>query len=466
MAHDILIIDDEDDIRTQLAGILADEGHQTREASNSTDGFNEIASRQPSLLILDVWLNNSELDGLQMLEIINRDYANLQVIVISGHATFDMAVSATKMGAYDFISKPFKTDILILTVERAIEDARLRRENRDLQQQSGGLISELVGDSAVLAQVRQTIDRVAPTDSRVLVTGSPGSGKSVVARILHNRSTRRDGPFVVLNCATLQADTLETVLFGSENSDGSSPVVGLLEQAHSGTLLLDEVADMSLETQGKIVRMLHSQRFQRVGGSRWIEVDVRVIATTHRDLQALMSDEQFREDLYYRLNVVPIAVPPLSARREDIPLLTQYFMSRSADAKGRAPRVINDDAMASLQAYDWPGNVWELVNVVERLLLLAPGGLDAPITSEIVLQATGQDGSDVMRWDRAPELMNRPLREAREVFETEYLLFHVTRFGGNISRTAEFVGMDRAALHRKLKMLGVHNAVRPHKISA
>ena len=466
MAHDILIIDDEDDIRKQIAGILSDEGHQAREASNSTDGFNEIASRQPSLLILDVWLNNSELDGLQMLEIINRDYANLQVIVISGHATFDMAVSATKMGAYDFISKPFKTDVLILTVERAIKDARLRRENRDLQQQSGGLINELVGNSSVLTQVRQTIDRVAPTDSRVLVTGAPGSGKSLVARILHNRSARRDGPFVILNCATLQADTLETALFGGENSDATTHVVGLLEQAHGGTLLLDEVADMSLETQGKIVRMLHSQRFQRVGGSRWIEVDVRVIATTHRDLQALMAGEQFREDLYYRLNVVPIVVPPLSARREDIPSLTQYFMSRSANAKGRAPRIINDGAMASLQAYDWPGNVWELVNVVERLLLLAPGALDVPVTSENVLQATDQDGSDVMRWDRAPELMNSPLREAREAFETEYLMFHVTRFGGNISRTAEFVGMDRAALHRKLKMLGVHNAVRQHKISA
>ena len=466
MAHDILIIDDEDDIRKQIAGILSDEGHQAREASNSTDGFNEIASRQPSLLILDVWLNNSELDGLQMLEIINRDYANLQVIVISGHATFDMAVSATKMGAYDFISKPFKTDVLILTVERAIKDARLRRENRDLQQQSGGLINELVGGSSVLTQVRHTIDRVAPTDSRVLVTGAPGSGKSLVGRILHNRSARRDGPFVILNCATLQADTLETALFGGENSDATTHVVGLLEQAHGGTLLLDEVADMSLETQGKIVRMLHSQRFQRVGGSRWIEVDVRVIATTHRDLQALMTGEQFREDLYYRLNVVPIVVPPLSARREDIPSLTQYFMSRSANAKGRAPRIINDSAMASLQAYEWPGNVWELVNVVERLLLLAPGALDVPVTSENVLQATDQDDSDVMRWDRAPELMNSPLREAREAFETEYLMFHVTRFSGNISRTAEFVGMDRAALHRKLKMLGVHNAVRQNKISA
>ena len=466
MAHDILIIDDEDDIRTQIAGILADEGHQTREATNSTDGLNEIAARQPSLLILDVWLNNSELDGLQMLEVINRDYTNLQVIVISGHATFDMAVSATKMGAYDFISKPFKSDVLILTVERAIEDARLRRENRDLQQQSGGAINELVGESSILAQVRQTIDRIATTDSRVLITGSPGVGKSVVARLLHNRSARRDGPFVVLNCAILQAGTIETALFGAENGGDTPHVVGLLEQAHGGTLLLDEVADMSLETQGKIVRMLHSLRFQRVGGSRWIEVDVRVVATTHRDLQALISAEQFRGDLYYRLNVVPIDVPPLSARREDIPVLTHYFMTRSAAAKGRAPRIVNDDAMASLQAYDWPGNVWELVNVVERLLLLAPGGLDTPITSDVVLRATGQSESDVMNWDRAPELMNRPLREAREAFETEYFIFHLTRFGGNISRTAEFVGMDRAALHRKLKMLGVHNIVKPHKISA
>ncbi len=463
MAHDILIVDDEADIRRLIAGILEDEGYETREAANSAETFEAIRARQPSLIILDVWLQESEYDGLQMLEMIRREHPDQQVIMISGHATFDMAVSATKIGAYDFLTKPFKTDVLLHTVARAIEDARLRRENRELQELTGGDIDDLVGTSSAVSQLRHVVDRVAPTDSRVLITGPPGAGKGVIARLIHKRSARRKGPFIVLNCAGLEPDRLEPELFGMEATASEPRRIGVLERAHGGTLLLDEVADMPLETQGRIVRVLHRPRFQRIGGDAWVDVDVRVIATSNRDLGREIAANRFREDLYYRLNVVPIQVPPLASRREDIPLLAQQIMERSALAKRRPPRSFTEDALAALQAHDWPGNVWELVNVVERLLLLAPGEADDPVRGEAVAQAIGQGSNEILRWERALEVMNQPLRNAREDFEKEYLTFHLARFGGNISRTAEFVGMDRAALHRKLKLLGVRNAVRMQK---
>lgn len=461
MAHEILIVDDEDDIRTQIAGILQDEGYATREAASGEAALEAVAQRLPSLVILDVWLTGSAYDGLQLLELFKADHPALQVLMISGHGTFDMAVNATKMGAYDFITKPFKTDVLLHNIERALADVRLKRENEALKALTGGAVADLIGKSSIVQEVRRTVEKVAGTDSRVLITGPPGAGKSAAARLLHARSHRKDGPFVVLNCAGLEVDNFETALFGREPIDGAPRVVGVLEQAHTGTLLLDEVADMPLDTQGRIVRVLHSQRFQRVGGGPWVDVDVRVLATTNRDLALAMSESRFREDLFYRLNVVPLRMPSLAERRDDIVDLARHFMRQSAVAKGRAPRPLSDEAINALQAHDWPGNVWELVNVMERLLLLAAGGPEDPVQGEAVAIAIGGNGGDVMRWEHAQRVMNQPLRDAREAFEKEYLLFHLTRFGGNISRTAEFVGMDRAALHRKLKGLGVHHQLRP-----
>ena len=464
MAHEILIVDDEDDIRQLIAGILEDEGFKTRQAANSADAFNAIAARQPSLIILDVWLRDSEHDGLQMLEAIRRDNPNQQVVMISGHGTVDMAVSATKMGAYGFISKPFKTEVLLHTIGRAVEEARLRRENLELQAQAVDRVDNFVGNSQPITQLRQTVDKVAATDSRVLITGPPGAGKGVVARLLHIHSARRDSRFVLLNCAGLKPESLETALFGAEPEGGGPRRIGVLEEAHTGTLLLDEVADMSLETQGKIVRVLQNKNFVRLGGETEVAVDVRVLAATNKDLRKEIDAGRFREDLFYRLNVVPLPVPALQARRQDIPELAQHLMERLCRVKGRPTCLLGGDALAMLQAYEWPGNVWELINVIERLLINAPTGME--IRSDAVSAAIGQGTVNFMPWDKASETMNQPLREAREAFEREYLAFHLIRLSGNISLTAEFVGMDRAALHRKLKLLGVKNAPRPQKAAS
>ncbi|GAA4258199.1 response regulator [Azospirillum formosense] len=458
MAHDILIVDDEADIRMLIAGILNDEGMKTREAADADQAFAQVSARRPSLVVLDIWLQGSRLDGLQILEQLMRDHRNLPVIMISGHGNIETAVSAIKIGAYDFIEKPFKADRLLLMVDRAIEAARLKRENEELKLRAGGEV-ELIGRSTAVNHVRQSIEKVAPTGSRVLVTGPAGSGKEVVARLIHARSRRAGGPFVGLNCATMRPDRLEMELFGTEAGvDGGGRKIGTFEQAHGGTLLLDEVADMPLETQGKIVRALQEQVFERVGGGQRVEVDVRVIATSNRDLQAEIDQGRFRQDLFYRLAVVPIRVPSLAERREDIPLLARHFMQRSAEAAGLPARDFGEDAMAALQAYDWPGNVRQLRNVVDWLLIMAQGDPKEPIRADQLPPEIGAITPTVLKWDKGGEIMGLPLREAREVFEREYLLAQVTRFGGNISRTASFVGMERSALHRKLKSLGVHGS--------
>ncbi|AWJ86124.1 sigma-54-dependent Fis family transcriptional regulator (plasmid) [Azospirillum sp. TSH58] len=458
MAHDILIVDDEADIRMLIAGILNDEGMKTREAADADQAFAQVSARRPSLVVLDIWLQGSRLDGLQILEQLMRDHRNLPVIMISGHGNIETAVSAIKIGAYDFIEKPFKADRLLLMVDRAIEAARLKRENEELKLRAGGEV-ELVGRSTAVNHVRQSIEKVAPTGSRVLITGPAGSGKEVVARLIHTRSRRAGGPFVGLNCATMRPDRLEMELFGTEAGvDGGGRKIGTFEQAHGGTLLLDEVADMPLETQGKIVRALQEQVFERVGGGQRVEVDVRVVATSNRDLQAEIDQGRFRQDLFYRLAVVPIRVPSLAERREDIPLLARHFMQRSAEAAGLPAREFGEDAMAALQAYDWPGNVRQLRNVVDWLLIMAQGDPKEPIRADQLPPEIGAITPTVLKWDKGGEIMGLPLREAREVFEREYLLAQVTRFGGNISRTASFVGMERSALHRKLKSLGVHGS--------
>src|SRR3954454_21634521 len=352
MAHDILIVDDEADIRMLIAGVLKDEGYATREAGNSGEALAAIQTRQPTLIILDIWLQGSELDGIAILRQLRAEMPSVPVVMISGHGTIETAVEAIKIGAYDFIEKPFKSDRLLLLVARAIEAAQLRRENAELKLRAGGEL-DLVGASSAINQLRQQIERVAPTGSRVLVTGAPGSGKEVVGRLLHARSRRADGPFVPINCATMRPDRLDIELFGSEGSDAGTPrKVGTFERAHGGTLFLDEVADMPIETQGKIVRALQEQTFERVGGSRRVEVDVRVVASSNRDLSAEIAGGRFREDLFYRLNVVPIRVPPLRERRDDIVPLLEYFMRRAADQTGLPVRHLGDDALAILQAYD------------------------------------------------------------------------------------------------------------------
>lgn len=457
MAQDILIVDDESDIRSLIAGILEDEGYETREASTSQEAFVAIGTRQPSLIILDVWLQDSELDGLQMLERIRKENPTQQVLMISGHATFDMAVNATKMGAYDFLTKPFKTDVLIHTIGRAVEDIRLRDENESLRARSGNAQAELIGSSAVMAQLRNAVEKVASTDSRVLISGPPGSGKGVVASVLHTQSARKSGPFVVLSCAGLEPSELDHSLFGREADKETARRVGAYEKAHRGTLVLDEVGDMPLETQAKLVRVLHKPEFTRMEGDAIVDADVRVIATSNRDLNRAIEAGQFREDLFYRLNVVPLQVLPLSERLGDVPELANELMLRSAASTNRPPREFSADAFAAMQAHNWPGNVWELVNVVERLLLLIDVDITAAILASDVTKAIGIGDDENDENGVAFELMNVSLRQAREAFEQQYLNFQLARFGGNISKTATFVGMDRAALHRKLKSLGLHS---------
>ncbi len=458
MAHEILIVDDEPDIRALIEGILADEGYETRQAHNSDSALAAFRARRPSLVILDIWLQNSRLDGLGILDAMNREEPQVPIVMISGHGTIETAVQAIQNGAYDFIEKPFKSDRLLLIASRALEAARLRRENSELRLRAGPE-TELVGVSNAMAQLRGAIEKVAPTGSRVLITGPAGAGKEVVARMLHARSRRADGPFVALNCATLNPSRFEEELFGVEA--GIDPVAqprraGVLERAHNGTLLLDEVADMPLETQGKIVRALQEQGFERIGGATRVKVDVRVIATTNRDLQAEIANGRFREDLYYRLAVVPLKVPALRDRRDDVPTLARHFMLRSGATSGMAPRDLAEDALAAMQAYEWPGNVRELRNLIDWLQIMAPGDAKEPIRAEMLPPQVGAAAPAMLKLDRSSEIMTLPLREARELFEKQYLEAQLLRFGGNISRTANFVGMERSALHRKLKFLGVH----------
>ena len=460
MAHDILIVDDEADIRALIAGILEDEGYSTREAGNAVAALDAVRARRPSLIIQDIWLQGSDMDGLGILGAVKHDHPDVPVVMISGHGTIETAVEAIKIGAYDFIEKPFKTDRLLIIVERAIEAAKLRRENAELRLRVGNpvAVGDLVGASPFIQQIRQAVDKVAPTNSRVLITGPAGSGKEVAARIIHGRSRRAEAPFIVLNCAAMHPDRMETELFGIEHSDNAEAPrkIGTFEQAHTGTLLLDEVADMPLETQGKIVRVLQEQTFERVGGGTRVEVDVRVIATTNRDLQAEIAAGRFREDLYYRLNVVPIRMPSLRERREDVPTLARHFMQLAAQAAGTQARVLGEDTLAALQAYDWPGNVRQLRNVMDWLLIMAPGEASEMIRADMLPGEIGAITPAVLRWEKSSEIMTLPLRDARELFEREYLLAQVNRFSGNISRTAAFVGMERSALHRKLKLLGVN----------
>lgn len=453
MASDILVVDDEKDIRELVAGILEDEGHETRMAADSDSALAAISDRRPSLVFLDVWLQGSRLDGLELLEIIQAQHPDLPVVIISGHGTIETAVAAIRNGAYDYIEKPFKVDRLILVAERALEASKLRRQVRDLEKRTPDM-PEMIGSSLAMNQLRSNIEKVAQTNSRVMIIGPSGSGKEMVARAIHRQSARATGPFVIVNAAAITADNMEEELFGIEGSDSGAPKIGALEEAHNGILLLDEVGEMPRETQNKILRVLVDQKFERKGGVNKVSVDVRILSSTSIDLEARIAEGEFRDDLFHRLAVVPLQVPGLAERRDDIPELMSAFMSQIEGQSGVKICEIGEDAMAVLQAHSWPGNLRQLRNNVERLMILSRDDEDDVVgadqlpgeISDMLPSTPGEDDEHIM---------SLPLREAREAFERDYLQAQITRFGGNISRTATFVGMERSALHRKLKSLGV-----------
>jgi two-component system nitrogen regulation response regulator NtrX len=452
MALEVLVVDDEADIRELVAGVLEDEGYTVRTAADSSSALEAIEDRRPSLVLLDVWLQGSRLDGLQLLEQVKSRDATLPVIMISGHGNLDTAVAAIREGAVDFIEKPFEAGKLLHLVARATETDRLRRENAAFRQQFGQ-DDHLGGTSVAINTVRATLKRVAPTGSRVLITGPAGVGKEIAARMIHNWSPRSGAPFITVSAAMMSPERMEEELFGSETGGVARP--GLLEQAHGGTLFLDEIADMPLNTQAKMLRVLTDQSYTRVGGQRPVKVDVRVLSATSRDLQEEIAAGRFREDLYYRLNVVPVRIPPLRERREDIPDLVNHFLTRFAAERRIPPPRISEDALAALQAHDWPGNVRQLRNIMERTLILAPGDRVESIEIDLLPPeiVEGQGAGTINSSSIA--IMGSPLREARESFEREYLKIQIRRFSGNISRTASFIGMERSALHRKLKALGL-----------
>ncbi|MEP9353399.1 sigma-54 dependent transcriptional regulator [Xanthobacter sp. KR7-65] len=454
MAMDILIVDDEADIGELVAGILEDEGYSARTARDADTALAAISSRRPNLVFLDIWLQGSRLDGLELLNEIKAQHPELPVVMISGHGNIETAVAAIKRGAYDFIEKPFNADRLVMVTERALETLRLKRELKELKQLAPhGRI--LVGRSSAIQQLKGTIERVGPTNSRILIVGPSGSGKELTARLVHATSARAQGPFVVLNAAAITPERLEFELFGVAEGEGREPKRGALDDAHGGTLFLDEIADMPRETQNRVLRVLVEQTFTRLGSNDKVNVDVRIISSTGRNLEEEISKGRFREDLYHRLSVVPIRVPPLAERREDIPDLVDFFLDSISQTTGLPRRPIGEDAMAVLQSHDWPGNVRQLRNNVERLLILAGGDPEATITAAMLPPDVGALVPTLPNGNGGEHLMGLPLREAREVFEREYLAAQINRFGGNISRTAEFVGMERSALHRKLKALGV-----------
>ncbi len=458
MAHDILIVDDEADIRDLIAGILSDEGYNTRVASDGLSALESIKNRQPSLAILDVWLGDSERDGLKILDIIKRDHPYVPVIMISGHGTIETAVSAIKKGAYDFIEKPFQTDRLLLIVERAIESSRLKKENAELRVKAK-ITSVLIGTSPLIHQVRQIVDQTAPTNSRVFITGPTGSGKESVARQIHALSKRSQGPFIVFNCASVHPSQIEAELFGTEIVGLSADIprkIGLLEQAHNGTLYFDEITELPLPVQGKVVKILQENSFERVGSNQKIEIDVRFIAASTANIPEAIQEGHFREDLFYRLGAAQIAVPHLKDRVSDIPALAQHFMEQAAAAKGSVLRKFTDDALVVLQSYPWPGNIHQLKNVIDWVLIMATGDTREPIRNDMLPSEIISGVPFANNWNKTAEVVVLPLREAREVFEREYLLAQVSRFSGNISQTARFIGMERSALHRKLRALGVN----------
>ena len=448
---DILIVDDERDIRELISEILIDEGYTTRLAGTSEDAMREVTSQPPGLLILDIWLKDSDMDGIDILKKVKSDYSEVPVVIISGHGNIEIAVAAIKQGAYDFIEKPFNIDQLLVVIRRAMETSRLRRENITLRQKDAP-VGDLIGSSAGFRALVSQLDKVAKSNSRIMLRGGSGVGKETAARYIHAQSDRAAGPFVVVGCATIEPDRMEEVLFGRESGDQNG-AQGLLEQAHGGVIYFDEVADMPLVTQSKILRVLVDQKLQRVGGNDQIKVDLRVLSSTSCDLEVEIAERRFREELFHRLNVVPVEVPTLEERREDIPELVEHFVEHFNNTQGLNMRKLSDDAAALLQTLPWPGNIRQLKNVIERILILSDG--TGPISADEIPSDTQKSVGANDGGGMSANWATLPLREAREAFEREYLIMQINRFGGNISKTANFVGMERSALHRKLKSLGV-----------
>ena len=447
MGH-ILIVDDERDIRDLIGDILKDEGYAVRLAGDSDAAMREINGNPPDMIILDIWLKDSAMDGIDILGHSRRDNPDIPVVIISGHGNIEIAVAAIKQGAYDFIEKPFNIDQLLVVIQRAMETSKLRRENNQLRVRDV-TSSDMIGQSPAFRSLKSQLDKVTRSNGRIMLTGPAGAGKEIAARYIHAHSDRASAPFVSVNSASIEPDRMEEVLFGRESAErGIEP--GLLEQAHGGVVFFDEVADMPLGTQSKILRVLVDQQFSRVGGNDKVRVDIRVISATNRRLEDEITAGRFREELFHRLNVVPIAVPSLESRREDIPLLADYFIAQFNRTQGLPQRKFDDDAVALMQTMAWPGNVRQLRNVIERVLILGPDrGTIVP--RELPSTESPSPGTTGFSSD----LATLPLREAREMFEREYLLSQINRFGGNISRTASFVGMERSALHRKLKSLNI-----------
>lgn len=458
MSIDILVVDDEEDIRELVSGILEDEGFNPRTAHDAASTLAAVRERAPALVILDVWLQNSAMDGIEILAEMKKIHPDLPVVIISGHGTIETAVAAIKKGAYDFVEKPFNADRLVLVVNRALEATRLRRENSELRERTPDW--GLIGSSPAISSLRNIIERVADARSRVLISGPPGSGKEIIARMIHATSNRASRPFVIASAASIAPEQMEEELFGIEAENGSPSAIGLMEKAHGGTLMFDEISDMPFETQGKILRVLIDQRFKRVGGQNPVSVDVRIISTTSQDLLAASEKGNFREDLFHRLNVVSVLVPGLEERREDIPALAAFFVDRIARGAGLPKRPFSAEAMAALQTYHWPGNVRQLQNVIERTLILMHRDADVEIACEHLPSEIMDSGLSIPAGEGLELVISLPLRDARERFEREYLIAQINRFGGNISRTAAFIGMERSALHRKLKALGVSGQTR------
>lgn len=457
MGYDILVVDDEADIREVIKDLLEDEGYSVRTAADGPSAVEQINNRRPSLVILDIWLGDSRFDGMKVLDVLCRDHPNVPAIMMSGHGNIQTAVAAIKQGAYDFMEKPFKSDRLLLVIKRAIESARLKQQNQEMRSQ---IVTEdsLIGNSAFVSQMHQTIQKVGPTNSRVLITGPSGSGKEHIAKMLHEHSPRGEtGPFVVANCQTINVERFEEEFFGVEKSTIDDVIysVGLLEQAHLGTLFLHEITEMPLEMQGRFVRMLQDSSFTRVNGCNKIEVDVRIVASSTRDMSMAIQEGRFREDLFYRLNVMPIAVKPLCERKEDIIVLAKYFLENAFQQIGSQFRNFSEDAVSALQGYGWPGNIRQLRNVIDWIVIMSDLSDTSEITAEMLPPEITPNLPNAPHMDGSQEILRMPLREAREMFEKQYLLSQVARFSGNISQTASFVGMERSALHRKLRSLGV-----------